>query len=174
MDPVFFIINAFLFILPAYIANSTAMLFGGGKPVDFGKHHSDGRRVFGDGKTWIGLTAGIFFGSLAGYLEGVFLQQTPWAIGGVALYGMLGITLAAGAVFGDLVAAYGKRRAGLERGQPAFLIDQLDFVCGAMLLSLPLRIPGAETLVFILIATPSIHFALNWVSHRLHVKQVPW
>lgn len=39
-----------LFILPAYIANATPVLFGGGMPVDFRRKFIDGERLLGDGK----------------------------------------------------------------------------------------------------------------------------
>lgn len=174
MDAAIILINAFLYILPAYIANSTAMLFGGGKALDFGRQHSDGRRIFGDGKTWRGLTAGVFFGSVAGYFEGAFLQGTSLALGDISFYCVLGIALSTGAVLGDLVASYGKRRAGLERGEAAVLIDQLDFVCGAAVLSLPIYLPNPEVFAVVLFATPAIHLFLNWASHKIRVKQVPW
>ncbi|HQL60331.1 MAG TPA: CDP-archaeol synthase, partial [Methanoculleus sp.] len=44
-------------MLPAYVPNSAAALFGGGTPIDSGRTFGDGRRIFGDGKTYRG-----FFG----------------------------------------------------------------------------------------------------------------
>ena len=38
------IILAVWLMLPAYIANPSAALFGGGKPIDGGRKFSDGRR----------------------------------------------------------------------------------------------------------------------------------
>ena len=40
-------------MLPALIPNSAAVLFGGGRPMDFGKSWR-GKRLLGDGKTWKG------------------------------------------------------------------------------------------------------------------------
>ena len=54
------IFQAFWFILPAYVANASAKLIGGGIPVDFGKTWKDGKRILGDGKTWRGLLFGAF------------------------------------------------------------------------------------------------------------------
>ena len=56
-------------MLPAYIPNPVAALFGGGTPIDFGRDYSDGRRVFGDGKTYRGFVAGILAGIGIGLLE---------------------------------------------------------------------------------------------------------
>ena len=49
------ILQALWLILPAYVANASAVLVGGGTPVDFGKNWRDGKRILGDGKTWRGL-----------------------------------------------------------------------------------------------------------------------
>ena len=48
------ILQALWLILPAYVANASAVLVGGGTPVDSGKNWKDGKRILGDGKTWRG------------------------------------------------------------------------------------------------------------------------
>src|SRR5437867_4461168 len=57
---------AFWFLLPAYVANPMAVVFGGGTPMDFGRSMRDGRRVLGDGKTWRGFAGGIASGFVLG------------------------------------------------------------------------------------------------------------
>jgi CDP-diglyceride synthetase len=61
------IIQALWLVLPAYIANASALLVGGGKPIDFGKNWKDGKRILGDGKTWSGLITGAFVGMTCGF-----------------------------------------------------------------------------------------------------------
>ena len=61
------IIQALWLILPAYVANASAVLVGGGIPIDFGKKWKDGHRILGDGKTWRGLFSGVFIGMTAGF-----------------------------------------------------------------------------------------------------------
>ena len=61
------IIQALWLVLPAYVANASALIFGGGTPIDFGKKWKDGRRILGDGKTWRGLFIGTFVGMTAGF-----------------------------------------------------------------------------------------------------------
>ena len=104
---------ALWFILPAYIANSTAALFGGGKPIDFGRDFSDGRRVFGEGKTFLGLFAGIAFGTIAGNVQGYLIADglvPGYMAGGVLTYTVAGFLLATGALLGDLASSLVKRR----------------------------------------------------------------
>ncbi|MBD3253991.1 MAG: CDP-2,3-bis-(O-geranylgeranyl)-sn-glycerol synthase [Candidatus Lokiarchaeota archaeon] len=47
-----------LLIVPGYISNAGMVLVGGGKPIDSGHNFFDGRRIFGDHKTWKGFLLG--------------------------------------------------------------------------------------------------------------------
>jgi CDP-2,3-bis-(O-geranylgeranyl)-sn-glycerol synthase len=161
-------IGAFIYILPAYIANSSAALFGGGKPLDFGKRLRDGKRLLGDGKTFRGTFAGIFFGTLTGYLMGLIANDQTY------FYLTLGLLLSIGAILGDIIAAFLKRRAGIERGKPVPLLDQWDFVIVAVIFGSFVAAPKIEELTFLLIVTPAIHFFFNLSGYLLKLKNVPW
>jgi CDP-2,3-bis-(O-geranylgeranyl)-sn-glycerol synthase len=66
-DWVCILIFSLLFIAPAYLANAGMVFTGGGKPIDGGKVLKDGRRLFGDHKTWSGLLKGpLYVGILCG------------------------------------------------------------------------------------------------------------
>ncbi|HTX60992.1 MAG TPA: CDP-2,3-bis-(O-geranylgeranyl)-sn-glycerol synthase, partial [Methanobacterium sp.] len=133
---------ALYFMLPAYLANVSALAFGGGTPVDFSKNFQDGRRLLGDGVTWRGTIVGIIIGTVIAALQGmVFMSYgdiftlipgwttisglIPTSFGGWVL---LGLALSGGALMGDAVGSFIKRRINLERGKPAPFLDQLDFV----------------------------------------------
>jgi len=166
-------------MLPAYLPNPVAALCGGGVPIDFGKNFSDNRRVFGDGKTWRGLIAGIIAGIAVGLLQ-------IWAAGAYDLsmvprQTLLSVTLlAVGALLGDLVKSFFKRRFGKDRGSKWPVADQYDLVAGAFLLLLlfdhswlfaEITLPA---FICILILTPLLHRAVNIVGYILKVKEVPW
>ena len=51
MNAMFWIWDAILFIIPAYVANSIPVVMGGGPPLDGGRMWKDGKRILGDGKT---------------------------------------------------------------------------------------------------------------------------
>ena len=57
--------------LPAWIANSTPVIFGGGRTIDGGRVFRDGSRILGDGKTVRGLIIGIMLGTLTGLVQGI-------------------------------------------------------------------------------------------------------
>ncbi len=171
MANTYIFIEALLFILPAYIANMAPVFAHkiSGKynlPVDFGKNSFDGKRIFGDGKTWNGLFFGIFIGGLVGYLEGLLGLQAGM---------QSGLVLGFGALFGDLVKSFFKRRVGFERGRPWFPFDQIDFIIGAFLVYyLFFRQFVLMHFIILLVLTPVLHLAANWIGFKLKLKKEPW
>jgi CDP-2,3-bis-(O-geranylgeranyl)-sn-glycerol synthase len=178
----FFIIPliwALWIMLPAYIPNPAAALLGGGTPIDLGKNYSDGNRIFGDGKTYRGLITGILAGVITGliliWLAGQFPQED------LPKHTLLSISLlATGALLGDLVKSFFKRRFNKERGTKWPIADQYDLVAGAFLLLLigdsgwlftTVTLP---VFLIILIITPVLHRATNIVGYIFKVKEVPW
>lgn len=173
------LIWAFWIMLPAYVPNPVAALAGGGTPVDFQRNYSDGNRIFGDGKTYRGLVSGI----LAGILTGIALM---WLSGrfpssDLPAHTFLSVTLlATGALLGDLVKSFFKRRFGRDRGTQWPIADQYDLVAGAFLLLLifdPAWLFMYVTFpvfVLVLVITPVLHRATNIIGYFFRVKEVPW
>jgi len=177
---------AFWSLLPAYVANPMAVLFGGGTPLDFGRTLRDGRRLLGDGKTWRGFAGGIASGFVLGLiLQGIASLASPrlsfgeWPV----VLGIL-ILLPFGALLGDLLGAFVKRRLGLERGARAPGLDQYDFLIGTVLVLLLLAPSwwvarfwagdGIWGLGFIILITPALHRVVNVIGFRWGRKREPW
>ena len=196
MDAAVWVIELVLLILPAYFANSVPVLLGGGAPIDGGKKWKDNQRVFGDGKTVRGFFAGVIAGVAVGALEGIFLAGSQWdiyaasgslaGIGGLfagdaglgagTVYVLAGFLLGCGAMAGDLLGSFIKRRQGLSRGKPSLVMDQLLFLALALLFAYPLA-PGLLTLeavLFLAVLTYFVHVGANVVANRLGLKKVPW
>ncbi|MEK6821514.1 MAG: CDP-2,3-bis-(O-geranylgeranyl)-sn-glycerol synthase, partial [archaeon] len=141
--------------LPMYIANSTAVIFGGKTPIDFNRMWLDGKPIFGKGKTWNGLGMGVRIGTFSGGMIHYFFPEFVAFI--APNYTFFAGTLALGALLGDAIGSFLKRRQGMISGQPAHLLDQLDFVFGALALSL-LAAPANVTVFLLLIMiTPFMH-----------------
>jgi CDP-2,3-bis-(O-geranylgeranyl)-sn-glycerol synthase len=175
------LINAFWLMLPAYLPNNCAVLFGGGAPLDFGKNFIDGRRIFGDGKTFRGTIGGTVCGMLAGLLLNLvapYLGLPTFGSGYSQLPVIFG--LSSGAMLGDIVAAFFKRRLGLKRGDRFPVLDQLDFVIGAWAVTYLLA-PAwfkenftLSIMITILIITPLLHRITNIIGYRIGAKKEPW
>jgi len=167
-----------LLVLPAYFANASPVVLGGGAPVDFGRKLADGRRIFGNGKTWRGLIGGILVGTLAGIALSLFLPSLPYSIyASGSDYVLAGFLASCGALFGDLLGSFVKRRTGMKPGRPYLLLDQLPFILCALLFLLPFGLLPALTAFdwfAILVATLVLHAVTNWLAHKAGWKKVPW
>ncbi len=167
-----FISGIILYLAPMYFANSSAMLLGGKTPIDLGKKFPDGNRIFGAGKTFRGFFFGTAVGTAVAFIINYFFPQQSVML--TPNYPLLGFLLALGAILGDLAGSFIKRRMGMEAGKPAFLLDQLDFVAGAVVLGLPLYIPGIFALAIIALVTLFVHRLSNYLAYRIKLKKVPW
>jgi len=166
-DITYLILSSFAIMMPAYIANSIPVLSRGKHAVDLGRNFTDGKRILGDGKTFEGTALGLFFGTLVG-TGYTLLTGSPSA------YIFYSFMLALGALVGDMLGAFIKRRMNIPRGASAPVLDQLDFVVGALLFLAPFYpISWAQVLIVILV-TPPIHLFTNYLAYRLKLKPNPW
>ena len=119
-------------------------------PMDFGKKCKDGRRVFGENKTWIGFFSMIVFCAIfqimLGYIS-TWLNIDQYN----DLYNIYENTLLLNTIFGVLVGfvymiselpnSFIKRRLNIDAGKTDkgvkgflfFIIDQIDSLVGVML-----------------------------------------
>jgi CDP-2,3-bis-(O-geranylgeranyl)-sn-glycerol synthase len=62
----------------------------------------------------------------------------------------------------------------LKPGASFPLLDQLDFVFGALLLSYPAHQASLGTVIILVIFTPPVHLLANFIAYRLGVKRNWW
>ena len=170
------IISALYFFLPAYFANMCPVIAGKLK-LPLGRPISD--RFFGSHKTWRGFYAG-YLGALAVLALQLFIQSRQ-LLGTYTLLNYQGINIfdyaflfGIGAIIGDSLKSFFKRRLGIKPGAPWFPFDQLDFVVVALLFLWPFfALPWPHILV-LLIATPILHLFVNILAYKLGLKKVWW
>lgn len=80
--------------------------------------------------------------------------------------------MAFGALLGDAVGSFLKRRIGLERGAPAPIMDQLDFVIGALVLSLLVVQISWEFFIIIALLSLVLHLGSNTFAYLIGIKDV--
>jgi CDP-2,3-bis-(O-geranylgeranyl)-sn-glycerol synthase len=160
------IVNAIIFILPAYCANATPVIAGGGLPIDLGRKFIDGKAIFGKNKTFRGFFVGLVVGTGVGLSESAVFNYPL----------MFGLLLSLGALFGDLAGAFLKRRLGIAPGNLLPIVDQVDFVVGALIFSLLLSpyMLTWELALSVLLITPPIHLLTNFAAYKLGLKSNPW
>ena len=191
LDALIVVGQAIWFMFPAMVTGSFAVLLGGGAPIDGHRKDKNGMRILGDGKSWAGLGWGILGGVAVGTLMVVirtFLPEeaqellTSFTPEEPSFLGFLGPLLAMcfGAMMGDLLFSFLKRRKGLERGAKAPLVDQLDFVAGSWLFLLAfyptftLNAFRSWHAIVVIILIPVIHFVSNVIAYKLGRKKEPW
>lgn len=161
------ILYPIIYIFPAYVANALPVIFGGGKdPLDF-KKKLGGKRIFGDHKTVRGTLSGLIGGVIVGYLESIVF--------GLGFMLAVSVLLVVGAIFGDLLGSFIKRRMGWESGRSVPVLDQYGFFVFALVFAFWLgNLPTWYGLIFITVLTGILHMLTNIGAHRLKLKKVPW
>jgi CDP-2,3-bis-(O-geranylgeranyl)-sn-glycerol synthase len=177
-------------LLPAMIANATATIpRGRGPPMDFGRlWPRDGRRVLGASKTWSGFWFGTLFAIPFGLLEAWLYLLAPPSLQIVPSYGPtvlaavpLVVLLCAGAMTGDALGSFVKRRLGRDSGARTLALDQLPFVLlpvGVGVVLFPsVFVPtfvSLEALAWLLVYTLGLHALFNYIGYYAGLKKVPW
>ena len=173
---------------PAMLSNSNAALIGGHAPVDFGKSWR-GKRILGDGKTWRGFIGGalasVVVGIIMVWISILFGSENHWGFGPSwsENIGLL-FCMSFGALIGDMLGSFLKRRIGIDRGKQAPLLDQYDYVVGAFLfLSIfyphwvyATYLEGYHliALIVLLVFVYVSHRVANYIGYWMGVKDNPW
>ncbi len=137
--------------------------------MDFGRNFVDGKRVFGNNKTFRGFFFGWGVGIGVGLVEGMAFGFQNFPV-------LFSLLIPLGALLGDLTGAFIKRRINIAPGGLLPIVDQIDFVIGAVLISLPLALPSWswQLAVTVLLITPPIHLFTNFCAYKLKLKKNPW
>ena len=182
LNQLFFV---FWFFLPVGVANM-APIFAAHlpflkrytTPLDYGKKWQ-GRRIFGDHKTIRGLTIGIVTGIVTVYLQQYLYQISPFLQKNVPLdYSnlnpiVLGTLSGAGALIGDLIKSFFKRRANIKAGTSWIPYDQIDYIIGGSVLT-SLMIPlSLFQYTLALLLFPALHLLISYFGFLLHLKKSP-
>ena len=179
MDIIFALVLGFWVVIPAYAANGFAPFARGKKRIDFSKNFFDGKPIFGPGKTWEGLAFAVFMGTMFGLLE-IFLYPVlnPIALeNGLNLYDLSIFSVffvALGAMLGDMLGSFIKRRLNISRGKSAPLLDQLDFLFGAFVFASFFFEIGLLSVLLYLLITPFVHLSCCFIGNKIGVKKEPW
>lgn len=175
------ILRTIWLLLPAYTPNNFAVIFGGGKPLDFGRKFIDGRRILGDGKTIRGFFGGFIGGILIAHIQILierFFKFSIYSSLGYSEFTILIILLSLGSMVGDSFGSFIKRRLGFERGKSLPVVDQLTFLMFAYAFaSLSPQFPRLFTFDVIVVGifiTPILHILVNVMAYKLNLKDVWW
>jgi CDP-2,3-bis-(O-geranylgeranyl)-sn-glycerol synthase len=168
-------------MLPAYFANMAPVLVKDSfkflaRPLDFNKKLNK-KPIFGSHKTLRGLIAGIILGVIIASVQFKLYNLSFFANISLIDYSnwfLIGLLMGAGAIFGDLVKSFFKRRVNIKPGGRWIPFDQLDYVIGALLLVSIIYIPSIEVIITSLILSFVLHIAVNHLAYYLGISKVKW
>jgi CDP-2,3-bis-(O-geranylgeranyl)-sn-glycerol synthase len=185
-----FIFLCLWYLLPAAIGNHTAscgnrlwlpgILKSGlaklAVPIDFGREWR-GKEILGDNKTWRGLLVGTIAGILTAGVQallflnvGFFRENTAVDYGKVNFI-LFGALMGGGALLGDAVKSFVKRRLDKPSGKPWFPWDQLDWITGAIVLSSIVFVPPVNVVIVTAILYVGVHLCSDRVVCRMGIKK---
>jgi len=182
---IYVIFQTFYLLLPAYLANMAPVIFGKLKCLRFSAKPIDGGQklgqdfIFGSSKTWRGLITAVIFGMLAAGVQAILYSnyyffyklsfidyRSDWLWFG-ALAGL-------GAILGDLIKSFFKRRVGIHSGGVWLVFDQLDFIVGFFIAVWIFFKPSLIIVIIACLMTLVLHPLTNIIAYLLKFKKVWW
>jgi len=164
------IIRIFWFFLPAVIANMAPVLF---RRINF-LNISINKKYLGANKTYrgffFGIITAILFALLQVYLY-PFIKEyciIDYTKINPIIFGFL---MGFGALLGDSVESFFKRRVNIKPGEPWIPFDQIDWIIGAnILIFMYIKIDYINILISILIFS-FMHPIVNIISYLLGLQK---
>lgn len=174
------------FLLPAAFANVIPILVAPlpilknfNAPIDGGKT-LHGHRLLGSHKTWRGIIAGVIISTLTLWIQQLLATHYDWTsyvTAGVNYANLpvliLGPLFAIGALGGDAVESFFKRRLGIKSGGKWVPFDQLDYIAGSVIVSLFFVILSPWQYLWIFIIWFLMHLIASYVGYLLGLKKDP-
>lgn len=176
------VIQTLYFLLPAYFANMAPVfnkaLFRNQRfyTVDFGRNLGGGK-IFGSHKTYNGIIAGVVLAVLVSYIQ--FSLVSIGFFEGISIINyerwiLIGVLFGFGAMIGDLVKSFFKRRVGVREGERWIPFDQLDFVVGGVGFVWVFYSIDVYIVISALILSFILHIAINHIGYFLKIRETRW
>lgn len=176
--------QSFYLALPAYLANMAPVIFdrlkilpSWAQPIDLGRRWG-GDFIFGANKTWRGIAAAVVLGIVAAAGQALLYQNDFFRqislVDYPRIFLLFGSLAGLGAILGDLVKSFFKRRLKIVAGASWPVFDQLDFIAGFFLFTASIFWPGWTFFIIVCLLTLLLHPLTNLVSYFLGIKKVWW
>lgn len=180
-------------MFPVILAGIMNMLFVKTKlysriklPIDGGKVLRDGKRIFGENKTWAGFAGMIIFGALAQFLWGFVCLRIPemcyiyFRFDNTPLFNLTaGASMGLAYVLFELPNSFIKRRLDIPSGKTVrgvkgcvfFLIDQTDSLFGVAAVFAALYPMSVRQYFLYILLGAVTHIAVNLILYALKIRR---
>lgn len=159
------------------------------KPMDGGKNYRDGRRIFGENKTWKGFVGYLFLGTLMTFIWGLICKASPALASHDFFYmeheNTVTFNLLTGLLIGfayavfELPNSFLKRRLGIEPGKTMkgwqkvlfVFLDQADSIFGCVLVVCIFHpLPVWYYFVYVVVGAVT-HIIFNMLLYFAHLRK---
>ncbi len=166
------ILESIWFMMPAYAA-VIVPVFAAKLPIPA---IPVSEKLFGKNKT----IRGFFFGVIAAlivvhYQSILYIYSFVMRALSIVYYDqinapLLGFLLGFGALFGDLIKSYFKRRMKIREGEDWIPFDNIDYVIGSLAFASFIFIPDLEHILIIIIVSGLLHYVFVALAYKLRIR----
>jgi len=177
------VIEILYYILPGIFANMMPIFVRNiAKPLAYPvDHHVKfmGKPLFGSHKTYRGFIFGVGIAILVAYLQkslyiAGYLREISYIDYSAYSAFVIGAALGFGALFGDLVESFIKRRVRVKPGKPFIPWDQVDFLIGIILFSAIIKPMTWPMIVLLLVVGPFVTILTTRIGYYLKIRKEKW
>ena len=168
---------------PAFFANMAPVFFRKvpflNYPIDFSMRWKS-KPLFGSHKTFRGFFFGILLAIILVYIQELLFYNYSYfrSISFIDYpshnFLLLGFLIGFGALLGDTIKSFLKRRFNVRPGARWFPWDQVDFIIGSLLFLCIIFVPPWQAALFLLIATPLLHIIVKHIGYYLKIDNARW
>ncbi|MFH1367401.1 MAG: CDP-archaeol synthase [Patescibacteria group bacterium] len=180
---ILFVLKTAWYFLPIGVANMMPVIFSRwfnflAFPLDGGKIWR-GERIIGDHKTFRGILLAVLGGTLIFVIQKyAYINSDFFYSISLINYGKeslaLGFFMGLGAITGDLVKSFFKRRMKKDPGRSWFPYDQIDYTLGGMIFGLLFFVPPWPIMIFAIVLGVLLHLATNLIGQAIGLRKAAW
>lgn len=164
-------ISSLLVYLPAMIANMAPVFATKyniipwlNRPLDFGIQWK-GARLLGAHKTIRGIIIAVCAGAITGSVEAAAMHQK------ISFGFFIGAVFGFGAMAGDAMKSFFKRRLRIASGVSWIPFDQIDFVIGATVAGIFFTPISIQIFIFAIFFIGCASYVVSYIGIALHIKK---
>lgn len=177
------VLHTLWLLLPAAVANMIPVLVKPmfpewNTPVDFGRRWK-GKELFGSHKTYRGFVSGMIAGLIIFNFQQIAYRASPF-IREISLFNynevpaIAGAWIGFGALLGDLIKSFFKRRRAIAPGRAWIPFDQIDWIIGALLSLSVFYVPSLPVIILSFLFGVGLHFLFKYVGYIWKINPTPW
>lgn len=122
-------------------------------------------RIFGSHKTIRGVVVACGAGAITGAAQSMVLQSS--IVSGLYVGGIVGL----GAITGDVIKSFFKRRLHIASGKSWIPFDQIDFVLGATVVLMAMEKISFPSALVAIIIIGCLSYIVSAIGFALHIKE---